>query len=107
MCDRDPSVSAIWLAIRVKRSTDRILTTHAGSLPRPREVLDLVEGRDQREVSVLPGADQVVDQAVHAVVRRQLDAGIDVLSDGEMGRVGFSSYATERLTGFDGPRRPT
>jgi 5-methyltetrahydropteroyltriglutamate--homocysteine methyltransferase len=90
----------------MKRSTERILTTHAGSLPRPREVLDLVEGRDQREVSALPGADQVVDQAVHAVVRRQLDAGIDVLSDGEMGRVGFSSYATERLTGFDGARRP-
>src|SRR5207302_3445313 len=90
----------------MKRSTDRILTTHAGSLPRPREVLDLVEGRDQREVSVLPGADQVVEQAVHAVVRRQIDTGIDVLSDGEMGRVGFSSYATERLTGFDGARRP-
>jgi 5-methyltetrahydropteroyltriglutamate--homocysteine methyltransferase len=91
----------------MKRSTERILTTHAGSLPRPSEVLDLVEGRDQREVSEIPGAGQVVDEAVHAVVRRQLDAGIDVLSDGEMGRVGFSSYATERLSGFDGPRRPT
>ena len=62
----------------MKRSTERILTTHAGSLPRPHEVLELVEGRDQREVSSTPGADQVVDQAVHAVVRRQLDAGIDV-----------------------------
>ena len=90
----------------MKRSTERMLTTHAGSLPRPREVLDLVEGRDQREVSSTPGADRVVDQAVHSVVRQQLDAGIDVLSDGEMGRVGFSSYATERLTGFDGVRRP-
>jgi 5-methyltetrahydropteroyltriglutamate--homocysteine methyltransferase len=90
----------------MRRSTERILTTHAGSLPRPREVLDLVEGRDQREVSATPGAERVVDQAVHSVVRQQMDAGIDVLSDGEMGRVGFSSYATERLTGFDGPRRP-
>src|SRR5258708_1089394 len=45
----------------MKRSTERILTTHAGSLPRPSEVLDLVEGRDQREVSEIPGADGGVD----------------------------------------------
>src|SRR5438132_5092578 len=90
----------------MRRSTERILTTHAGSLPRPREILDLGEGRDQREVSATPGADRVVDEAVHSVVRRQIDAGIDVLSDGEMGRVGFSAYATERLSGFDGVRRP-
>jgi 5-methyltetrahydropteroyltriglutamate--homocysteine methyltransferase len=90
----------------MKRSTDRILTTHAGSLPRPREILDLVEGRDQREVLATPGADRVIGEAVKSVVRQQVQAGIDVPSDGEMGRVGFSSYATERLTGFDGERRP-
>jgi 5-methyltetrahydropteroyltriglutamate--homocysteine methyltransferase len=90
----------------MRRSTGRILTTHAGSLPRPPEVIDLLEGRDQREVAATPGSDRVVDQAVHAAVRQQIEAGIDVLSDGEMGRVGFSSYATERLTGFDGARRP-
>jgi 5-methyltetrahydropteroyltriglutamate--homocysteine methyltransferase len=91
---------------RMKRSTDRTLTTHAGSLPRPREVLDLVEGRDQREVLATPGADRVIGEAVKAVVRKQIQTGIDVPTDGEMGRVGFSSYATERLTGFDGERRP-
>lgn len=90
----------------MKRSTDRILTTHAGSLPRPREILDLVEGRDQREVLATPGADRVIGEAVKSVVRQQIQAGIDVPTDGEMGRVGFSSYATERLTGFDGERRP-
>src|ERR1700694_5773115 len=90
----------------MKRSTDRILTTHAGSLPRPREILDLVEGRDQREVLMTPGTDQVIGDAVKSVVRRQVQAGIDVPTDGEMGRVGFSSYATERLTGFDGTPRP-
>jgi 5-methyltetrahydropteroyltriglutamate--homocysteine methyltransferase len=84
------------------RSTDRILTTHAGSLPRPPEILELVEGRDQREVEF----DQRFADAVGAVVRRQVEMGIDVPTDGEMGRVGFSSYATERLTGFDGERRP-
>jgi 5-methyltetrahydropteroyltriglutamate--homocysteine methyltransferase len=89
----------------MKRSTERILTTHAGSLPRPREVLELVEGRDQREVFSTPGADRLVDAAVNSAVRQQIEAGIDVLSDGEMGRVGFSSYATERLSGFDGEPR--
>jgi 5-methyltetrahydropteroyltriglutamate--homocysteine methyltransferase len=90
----------------MKRSTDRILTTHAGSLPRPREILDLVEGRDQREVLATAGADRVIGEAVKSVVRKQMQTGIDVPTDGEMGRVGFSSYATERLTGFDGERRP-
>ncbi len=85
----------------MQRSTQRVLTSHAGSLPRPREVLDLVEGRDQREVQASP----VIQEAVNDVVRRQLELGIDVPSDGEMGRVGFSSYMTERLTGFDGPLR--
>jgi 5-methyltetrahydropteroyltriglutamate--homocysteine methyltransferase len=89
----------------MRRSTERILTTHAGSLPRPREVLELVEGRDQREVFATPGADGLVDEAVKSAVRKQIEAGIDVLSDGEMGRVGFSSYATERLSGFDGAPR--
>jgi 5-methyltetrahydropteroyltriglutamate--homocysteine methyltransferase len=90
----------------MKRSTDRILTTHAGSLPRPREILDLVEGRDQREVLATPGADHVIDAAVKSVVGRQVQIGIDIPTDGEMGRVGFSSYATERLSGFDGAPRP-
>ncbi len=84
----------------------RIRTTHAGSLPRPREVLELVEGRDQREVYAQPGAAALIADAVRKTVKRQREIGIDLVSDGEMGRVGFSSYLTERLTGFDGPRQP-
>jgi 5-methyltetrahydropteroyltriglutamate--homocysteine methyltransferase len=83
----------------------RIRTTHAGSLPRPPDVLALVEGRDQREVYAQPGAASLIAEAVRAVVQRQVDLGIDQVSDGELGRVGFSSYVTERLTGFDGPRQ--
>jgi 5-methyltetrahydropteroyltriglutamate--homocysteine methyltransferase len=89
----------------MKRSTDRILTTHAGSLPRPREILDLVEGRDQREVYARPGAAQLIDSAVRSAVEQQSQTGIDIPSDGEMSRVGFSAYITERLTGFDGEPR--
>jgi 5-methyltetrahydropteroyltriglutamate--homocysteine methyltransferase len=90
----------------MQRSQERILTTHAGSLPRPPEVLDLVEGRDQRDVRSQPDADRLIQQAINEAIRRQLDLGLDIPSDGEMGRVGFSAYVTERLTGFDGPPRP-
>ena len=84
----------------------RIRTTHAGSLPRPPEVLELVVGRDQREVLAQPGAAALIESAVRDVVRRQVELGIDIPSDGELGRVGFSAYVTERLTGFDGPPQP-
>ena len=90
----------------MRRSADRILTTHAGSLPRPPEILALVEGRDQRQVLAQPGAVDLIANAVKSVVGKQVEAGIDVPSDGEMGRVGFSAYVTERLTGFDGPPQP-
>jgi 5-methyltetrahydropteroyltriglutamate--homocysteine methyltransferase len=90
----------------MKRSMQRVLTSHAGSLPRPPEVLALVEGRDQREVRALADADELIHTATLAAVHRQVDLGIDVPSDGEMGRVGFAGYMTERLTGFDGPLRP-
>jgi 5-methyltetrahydropteroyltriglutamate--homocysteine methyltransferase len=89
----------------MKRSTERILTTHTGSLPRPPELLELLEGHDQREARAHPEYDGRVASAVKSAVRSQAEAGIDVLTDGEMGRVAFSWYVTERLTGFDGPRR--
>jgi 5-methyltetrahydropteroyltriglutamate--homocysteine methyltransferase len=89
----------------MKRSDARILTTHAGSLPRPPEILQLVEGRDQRQVLAQPGAAEKIAEATRAVVEHQVNIGIDVPSNGEIGRVGFSSYATERLTGFDGEPR--
>src|SRR5690348_12575896 len=89
----------------MKRSTDRILTTHTGSLPRPPEVLEIVEGKDQRDARQDPRFESRVNEATNAIVRRQVETGIDIPCDGEMARVGFSVYATERLMGFDGERR--
>jgi hypothetical protein len=66
----------------------------------------MVEGHDQREVRTHPGFTSQVQAAVAEVVHKQADIGIDVLSDGEMRRVAFSAYVTERVTGFDGPPRP-
>jgi 5-methyltetrahydropteroyltriglutamate--homocysteine methyltransferase len=83
-------------------SADRILTTHAGSLPRPDDLADLIWARmDGQEVD---GAalEARIDDAVAEIVSKQREAGIDVVSDGEMSKTGFSTYVNERFSGFDG-----
>ena len=87
----------------MKRSTDRILTTHTGSLPRPPDLTELLEGLDTGAAAVDQGAfDARVRRAVADIVRQQVEAGVDVVSDGEQGKVGYSTYVRHRLTGFDG-----
>jgi 5-methyltetrahydropteroyltriglutamate--homocysteine methyltransferase len=86
----------------MKRSTQRILTTHVGSLPRPAGLLDAMKaGRTDEAYQ------QQVRQAVRDALRQQVDAGLDVVSDGEQGKTGFFSYIRERLDGIEalsGPR---
>jgi 5-methyltetrahydropteroyltriglutamate--homocysteine methyltransferase len=84
----------------MKRSTDRILTTHTGSLPRPAELALILEGQDQREVRGTPRFGELVEAAVAGIVRKQVETGVAVVNDGEMSKVGYSTYVTERLTGF-------
>jgi 5-methyltetrahydropteroyltriglutamate--homocysteine methyltransferase len=84
-----------------------IRTTHVGSLPRPAAVARLLGDREAGEVD--PAAfETVIGSAVEAVVQRQVEVGIDVVSDGEMSKVSYSTYVKDRLSGFDGdtPRRP-
>ena len=84
----------------MKTSHDRILTTHVGSIPRPEAIKEMLRARlggehvDEKEL-----ADRV-QEAVADVVRRQSEAGIDVVSDGEMSKTSFILYTDERLTGF-------
>src|SRR5262245_59262748 len=84
----------------MKRSTDRILTTHAGSLPRPpdltRMMWDLLEGKPIEQEKL---AKRVQDAVVEAV-GKQLAAAVDIISDGEMSKVGFSNYVMQRYSGF-------
>jgi 5-methyltetrahydropteroyltriglutamate--homocysteine methyltransferase len=81
---------------------DRILTTHAGSLPRPDELADTIwarmDGQDVDDAKL----DALVDSAVTEVVAKQREAGIDVISDGEMSKTGFSTYINDRFAGFGG-----
>ena len=83
-------------------SRDRILTTHVGSLPRNEKLSDLLmaqeEGKDY-DPKVLSSE---MDQAVRHVVRKQMEAGIDVGNDGEQRRISFQTYVPQRMTGFGG-----
>ncbi|MFP6635426.1 MAG: cobalamin-independent methionine synthase II family protein [Dehalococcoidia bacterium] len=84
----------------MKTSVDRILTTHVGSIPRPESIKELLRARlEGRDVDEGQLADRV-QEAVGDVVRRQNEAGIDVVSDGEMSKTSFILYTDQRLTGF-------
>ena len=88
--------------------TDRILTTHVGSLPRSSAVTDLVFAIERGE-AIAPGQfDTVIGAAVDTAVARQITAGIDLVSDGEMSKISYATYIKDRITGFDGdsPRSP-
>jgi 5-methyltetrahydropteroyltriglutamate--homocysteine methyltransferase len=85
----------------MKLSTDRILTTHVGSLPRPDDLFDLMLDRmDGKPVDDKAYAARV-REAVDASVRQQVGAGLDVVSDGEMGKPSFITYAAQRLDGLE------
>jgi 5-methyltetrahydropteroyltriglutamate--homocysteine methyltransferase len=86
----------------MKRSADRILTTHTGSLPRPKDLTVMLEALDAGAAPDQTAFDSRVRGAVADVVRRQVEAGIDIVNDGEQGKVGYSTYVRHRLTGFGG-----
>jgi 5-methyltetrahydropteroyltriglutamate--homocysteine methyltransferase len=89
----------------MKRSTDRILTTHVGSLIRPPRLQELLRARQKGDGFDQTSYDQCLTQSVADVVQAQADTGIDVVSDGEFGKsISWSQYVLDRLSGFE--RRP-
>jgi 5-methyltetrahydropteroyltriglutamate--homocysteine methyltransferase len=92
----------------MKTSTERILTTHVGSLPRPPELKELLVRKDQGESYDKAELDRLVRQAVFDIVKRQAAVGVDIVNDGEMSKPGYSTYIADRLTGFAGhePAKP-
>ena len=82
-------------------SSDRILTTHVGSLPRPQEVVDFLFAQDRNEPYDAAAFDDTMQRAVAERVARQCEAGIDVVSDGEMSKISYATYIRHRLTGFE------
>ena len=84
----------------MRRSTDRILTTHVGSLARPSNVMNLLSAKERQEEYDTKLFESSINDAVSDIVERQVHAGIDVVSDGEQSKSSFLTYITERLKGF-------
>jgi 5-methyltetrahydropteroyltriglutamate--homocysteine methyltransferase len=85
----------------MKRSIDRILTTHTGSLPRPDDLLMMLQHKESAEVLDPAALALRVKSAVRDIVRKQIDAGIAIVNDGEMGKPSYSTYVKDRLSGFE------
>jgi 5-methyltetrahydropteroyltriglutamate--homocysteine methyltransferase len=95
----------------MKSSKDRILTSHVGSLPRSENILKLLEARESKLAYDAAEFDRSIRQAVWDIVKRQVDTGIDVVSDGETSKISYATYVHDRLTGFSeegapGPPKP-
>lgn len=86
----------------MKRSTERFLTTHTGSLPRPPELIKAMFAKEEG-VPVDPSAlERRIAAAVAEVVRKQAESGVDIVNDGEMSKPSYATYIKDRLAGFDG-----
>jgi 5-methyltetrahydropteroyltriglutamate--homocysteine methyltransferase len=87
----------------MKRSADRILTTHTGSLPRPPELLDLLKAAEgDKKPADGEALARHAEAAVRAIVRQQMEIGVDLINDGEQSKPDYSTYIRNRLHGFDG-----
>jgi 5-methyltetrahydropteroyltriglutamate--homocysteine methyltransferase len=90
----------------MRRSTTRILTTHTGSLPRPDDLMQMMIAREQGQSVPASSLAGTVQNAVADAVKHQVTIGIDIISDGEMSKIGFANYVKDRLTGFGGQSIP-
>src|SRR5215469_3224232 len=94
--------------LQMPGSTERILTTHVGSLPRPQDVVDLLFAEDRGEPFDHARFEAVMRRGVLDVVRKQAEVGLDSVSDGETSKISYATYIRHRLTGFEGDSaRPT
>ncbi|MGH7927618.1 MAG: methionine synthase, partial [Candidatus Binatia bacterium] len=84
----------------MKRSTDRILVTHVGSLARPNDLMEMLLARNDGKSYDSAALARRTREAVAEVVGKQIECGIDILNDGELGKSNFSRYTRERLGGF-------
>lgn len=89
----------------MQRSTERILTTHTGSLPRPDDLIGMIEKRESGETYDKPAFDKRTLEAVADIVSKQMSAGVDIVNDGEQSKPYYSTYIKNRVSGFDGEEK--
>lgn len=85
----------------MKRSSDRILTTHTGSLPRPSSLAQQLRARERGESVEVTALNSLVKESVEQAVSKQCAAGVDVINDGEQSKVAYAIYIKDRLSGFE------
>jgi len=90
----------------MQRSTDRILTTHTGSLPRTAQVVELLLAEQKNRGARKAELDAAVREAIAHVVAKQIECGIDIVNDGEQGRTDYTVHVLDRLAGFEGESTP-
>ena len=88
------------------RSTERFLTTHTGSLPRPADLIRTMYAKEEGVPVDAAALDARIRAAVAEVVGRQVEAGIDLVNDGEMSKPSYATYVKDRLSGFGGQSHP-
>ena len=81
---------------------DKIKTTHVGSLPRSNELSDLLFKKDKKEKIDINNFDEIVKRDEKKIVEKQINLGIDVISDGEMSKISYATYVKDRIDGFSG-----
>ena len=81
---------------------DKIKTTHVGSLPRSNELSDLLFKKDKKEKIDTNNFDEIVKRDVKKIVEKQINLGIDFISDGEMSKISYATYVKDRIDGFSG-----
>src|SRR5215472_6491253 len=86
----------------MKRSTERFLTTHTGSLPRPEDLIRAMYAKEEGVPVDAEALGQRIGSAVEEVVRKQAQAGVDIVNDGEMSKPSYATYIKDRLSGFGG-----
>src|SRR4249920_2457424 len=86
----------------MQRSTERFLTTHTGSLPRPDDLIRMMYAKEEGVPVDRAALAQRVREAVAEVVRKQTDAGVDLVNDGELSKPSYATYIKDRLDGFGG-----
>jgi len=87
--------------VQLQQNTDRIQTTHIGSLPRPHKLLDMLKAKFAGETYDAAALEAEITASVNDCVRRQVECGIEIVTDGEMSKPGFFTYIQERLEGFE------
>src|SRR5438477_1957905 len=86
----------------MKRSTERFLTTHTGSLPRPADLIKMMFAKEEGVPVDRAALDARIKSAVAEIVGQQVKAGVDIVNDGELSKPSYATYIKDRLTGFGG-----